>query len=96
MPPEVQQVRFRLNGVWADPVTVRAAQHGRDDRQAALSEPLAVPAGAEEISAGISGAVGLFGPPLAQPFRKPVTTSYAWGFPVVTRSGWGADESLMT
>ncbi|WP_051163618.1 peptidoglycan recognition protein family protein [Nocardia brevicatena] len=96
VPPEVRQVRFRLNGAWADPVTVRAAQHGRDDRQAALSEPLAVPAGAEEISAGSSGAVGLFGPPLAQPFRKPVTTSYTWGFPVVTRSGWGADESLMT
>lgn len=75
VPSDVRQVRFRINGAWADPVAVRAAQHGRDDRRAALSEPLAVPAGAEEISAG-NGAVGLFGPRSPSPsgHRSPPPT----------------------
>ncbi|QIS12838.1 peptidoglycan recognition protein family protein [Nocardia arthritidis] len=32
----------------------------------------------------------------APPFRDPVETSFAWGFPAVTRTGWAADESLLT
>ncbi|WP_157171073.1 peptidoglycan recognition protein family protein [Nocardia araoensis] len=94
VPHGVRSIRFRVRGVWSDPVAVPPAQHGRDDRQAALSELVRVPAGAASIS--LDRPVGLFGATPAQPFRTPVPTSYAWGFPVVSRSGWGADEKLMT
>ncbi|WP_239003549.1 peptidoglycan recognition protein family protein [Nocardia panacis] len=60
-----------------------------------LNRDLADRSGAQEIIAA-GGADGPFGPPPNPPFREPVKTSYAWGFPVVTRSGLGVDESQMT
>ncbi|MFI5776772.1 peptidoglycan recognition family protein [Nocardia sp. NPDC051570] len=93
-------VRFRVNGSWSDPIDVRRTAHGRDDRPGQLSEAFAVPAGADRLGvicdAVVPAIPAIFGPTPAPPFRTPVTTSYAWGFPAVTRSGWGADEALMT
>ncbi|MCU1640195.1 MAG: N-acetylmuramoyl-L-alanine amidase [Nocardia sp.] len=91
-------VRFRVAGAWTDPVSVRRTAHGRDDRPGKLSEIIPIPAGADKLDVISEKALApsVFAPVTAQPFRSAVSTSYAWGFPAVTRSGWGADESLMT
>lgn len=95
---EPPKVRFQVSGQWTAPVEVPRTAHGRDDRSAQLSEPFALPAGADRITAisETTAVPRVFGPTPALPFRTPVATSYAWGFPAVVRSGWGADESLMT
>ncbi|MFI6869030.1 N-acetylmuramoyl-L-alanine amidase [Nocardia sp. NPDC050406] len=91
-------VRFRVQGMWTEPIAAQPPTHGRDGRPAPLSEPFAIPAGADRVGvvAETVTAPRIFGPPTKSPFRAPVLTSYAWGFPVVTRSGWGADETRMT
>ncbi|WP_309231884.1 peptidoglycan recognition family protein [Nocardia sp. SYP-A9097] len=91
-------VRFRVAGAWTDPVPVRRTAHGRDDRPGKLSEIVPIPAGADKVDVIAENITlpTIFAPVTAQPFKTPVTTSYAWGFPAVTRSGWGADESLQT
>lgn len=91
-------VRFQVNGAWTDPIAAQPPTHGRDGHAAPMSEPFAIPVGADRLSvvAETICAPNTFGPPTHRPFRAPVLTSYAWGFPVVTRSGWGADEALMT
>lgn len=91
-------VRFRVAGAWTDPVPVHRTAHGRDDRPGKLSEIVPIPAGADKVDVIAENITlpSVFAPVTAQPFKTPVTTSYAWGFPAVTRSGWGADESLQT
>lgn len=83
---------------------VGRSTHGKDGEPVTASDPLALPANLRSVEldpahagrAQLSTVDGKLSPFAAQRSRASQGSNNLLGFPVVSRSAWGADESLMT